>query len=170
MNNKKDKYNSDYWSLQDRNEVRDETMLRYSEKRNEIIGLLLTDPVLNRLHFSALERAEGRLAELRGTEAYADLVADLGRASGVPIGQIVAKPPQARDKEKIAALMTDVEKRRSEKAKADRKDQPKEVVEALPVGIYNEAVSYTHLDVYKRQWLNRLLPILIQFLLLRMQE
>ena len=141
VNNKKDKYNSDYWSLQDRNEVRDETMLRYSEKRNEIIGLLLTDPVLNRLHFAALERAEGRLAELRGTEAYRDLVADLGRASGVPIGQIVAKPPQARDKEKIAALMTDVEKRRSEKAKADRKDQPKEVVEALPVGIYNEGLG-----------------------------
>lgn len=141
VNNKKDKYNSDYWSLQDRNEVRDETMLRYTEKRNEIIKSLLTDPVLNQLHFAAIERAEGRLAELRLTEAYTELVADLGRASGVPIGQIVAKPPQARDKEKIAALMTDVEKRRSEKAKADRKDQPKEPVEALPTGIYNEGLT-----------------------------
>ena len=69
VNNKADKYNSDYWSLQDRNEVRDETMLRYSEKRNQIIARLLQDPVLHSLHYAALARAEARLQELRQTDA-----------------------------------------------------------------------------------------------------
>lgn len=138
VNNKADKYNSDYWSLQDRNEVRDDTMLRYTEARNRIIGQLLEDPVLNRLHHAALARAEGRLAELKQTEAYHRLVADLAAASAVPISQIVAKPPQARDKEKIAALMSDVEKARGAKAKADRKAAPKEPpAEAVPMGSYN---------------------------------
>lgn len=136
VNNKKDKYNSDYWSLQDRNEVRDDTMLRYTERRNEIIAQLLTDPDLNRLHFAALERAEARLAELRQTEAYHALVADLAKASEVPITQIVAKPPQARDKEKIAALMSDVEKRRGAKAKSERAEIPKDPVEQVPMGSY----------------------------------
>ena len=136
VNNKKDKYNADYWSLQDRNEMRDDTMLRYCEKRNEIMALLLSDPVLNRLHFAALDRAERHLAELRQTGAYHALVADLARASAVPITEIVASPPQARDKEKIAALMTDVEKRRSEKARGDRKAAPKELVEVVPLRSY----------------------------------
>ncbi len=137
VNNKKDKYNSDYWSLQDRNEVRDDTMLRYTPARNRIIDQLLADPELNRLHFAALDRAEARLAEIRQTQAYADLVADLARASEVPITQIVAKPPQPRDREKIAALMSDVEKRRGAKAKAARVALPKEPVEAVPMGSYN---------------------------------
>ncbi|WP_235933327.1 glycosyltransferase family 2 protein [Paragemmobacter ruber] len=124
VNNKKDKYNSDYWSLQDRNEVFDDTMLRYSDRRNAIMAQLLEDPVLNRLHHAAIDRAEARLAELKQTEAYHELVADLARASAVPITQITAKPPQARDKEKIAALMSDVEKRRNAKAKEDRKAAP----------------------------------------------
>lgn len=137
VNNKKDKYNSDYWSLQDRNEVPDNTMLRYTEARNRVIEILLTDPVLNRLHFAALDRAEGRLSELRQTEAYHALVADLAKASDVPITQIVAKPPQARDKEKIAKLMSDVEKKRGAKAKAERLSQPKEPpTEAVPMGSY----------------------------------
>ena len=55
VNNKKDKYNSDYWSLQDRNEVRDDTMLRYTDKRNAIMAQLLDDPVLNRLHHAAID-------------------------------------------------------------------------------------------------------------------
>ena len=126
VNNKKDKYNSDYWSLQDRNEVRDDTMLRYTDKRNAIMAQLLGDPVLNRLHHAAIDRAEARLAELKQTEAYHQLVADLAKASAVPITQITAKPPQARDKEKIAALMSDVEKRRNAKAKEDRKTAPSE--------------------------------------------
>lgn len=138
VNNKADKYNSDYWALQDRNEVRDDTMLRYSAVRNRIIEQLLTDPVLHRLHHAAVERAENRLAELKQTEAYRDLVASLAAASAVPISQIVAKPPQPRDKEKIAALMSDVEKQRGAKAKADRKAAPKEPpVEAVPMGSYN---------------------------------
>ena len=136
VNNKKDKYNSDYWSLQDRNEDRDETMLRYSARRNEVIGLLLTDPELSRLHHAAVDRAEARLAELRQTQAYADLVADLARASAVPITEIVAKPPQARDKEKIASLMSDVEKRLGSKAKADRKANSRDPVETVPSGNY----------------------------------
>lgn len=138
VNNKADKYNSDYWSLQDRNEVRDDTMLRYTEVRNRMIAQLLSDPVLNRLHNAAVERAEARLAELKQTDAYRQLVADLAAASAVPISQIVAKPPQPRDKEKIAALMSDVEKKRNAKAKADRQAAPKESpVEAVPMGSYN---------------------------------
>ncbi|MFC3182813.1 glycosyltransferase family 2 protein [Cypionkella sinensis] len=136
VNNKADKYNSDYWSLQDRNEVRDDTMLRYTDQRNQIIAQLLQDPVLHRLHHAAIDRAEARLAELRQTEAYHQLVADLARASAVPITQIVAKPPQARDKEKIAALMSEVEKRRGAKAKSERQALPKEPVEAVPMGSY----------------------------------
>lgn len=153
VNNKADKYNSDYWSLQDRNEVRDDTMLRYSEARNRIIAQLLDDPVLNRLHSAAVARAEDRLTELRQTEAYHRLVSDLAAASQVPISQIVAKPPQARDKDKIAALMSDVEKQRSDKAKADRKAAPKEAsVEAVPMGSYNpgpiDLSADRHVEVY----------------------
>ena len=137
VNNKKDKYNSDYWSLQDRNEVRDDTMLRYTARRDAIIATLLTDPVLNRLHFAALDRVEARLAEIKQTDAYRELVAGLAVASAVPISQIVAKPPQARDREKIAALMTEVEKQRNAKAKADRKAEgPKAPGEAVPMGSY----------------------------------
>ncbi len=137
VNNKKDKYNSDYWSLQDRNEVRDDTMLRYSDRRNAIMAQLLEDPVLNRLHLAAIDRAEARLAELKQTDAYHELVADLAKASAVPITQITAKPPQARDKEKIAALMSDVEKRRNAKAKEDRKSAPQEAKPVVtPMGSY----------------------------------
>jgi len=140
VNNKADKYNSDYWSLQDRNEVRDDTMLRYSVTRNRIIRQLLQDPELNRLHNAAVARAEARLAELKQTDAYHNLVADLAKASIVPISQIVAKPPQARDKEKIAALMSDVEKARGAKAKAERKAMPKDPPsEAIPMGSYNSS-------------------------------
>lgn len=141
VNNKKDKYNSDYWSLQDRNEVRDDTMLRYSDRRNAITAQLLEDPVLNRLHYAAIDRAEARLAELKQTEAYNELVADLKKASAVPITQITAKPPQARDKEKIAALMSDVEKRRNAKAKEDRKSAPPEPKPVVtPMGSYVSGV------------------------------
>ncbi len=138
VNNKADKYNSAYWSLQDRNEVRDETMLRYSEVRNLIIAQLLSDRTLRRLHDAAVQRAETKLAELKETDDYRSLVTSLSIASAVPISQIVAKPPQARDKEKIATLMSDVEKQRGAKAKADRKSGPKDPpVEAVPMGSYN---------------------------------
>ncbi|WP_245866797.1 glycosyltransferase family 2 protein [Oceaniglobus roseus] len=111
VNNKKDKYNDGYWSLQDRNEVRDETMLRYSDRRRAIFEGLLTDPVLHRLHFAAVERAEARLAEFKGTPEYDAFVAQLRAASAVPITRVEARPPQERDPEKIAAKMSDVEKR-----------------------------------------------------------
>ena len=137
VNNKSDKYNGAYWSLQDRNEVRDDTMLRYTEARNQIMAQLLSDPELYRLHHAALARAEGRLAELRGTEGYQQLKSDLAKASEVPIGQIVAKPPQPRDREKIAALMSDVEKARAQKSKEERKSKgPKEATEGVPMGSY----------------------------------
>ena len=136
VNLKKDKYNSDYWSLQDRNEVRDDTMLRYTVRRNEIIVQLLSDPVLNRLHFAALDRVEVVLAEIKATDAYRELVQTLAAASQVPISQIVAKPPQARDREKIAALMSEVERQRGVKAREARKAEPKAPVEAVPMGSY----------------------------------
>ena len=120
VNNKKDKYNSEYWSLQDRNEERDETMWRYRDQRNRMIDQLLQDPVLQELHHKAVDRAEACLTELRTTDAYHELLADLAQASAVPIGQIAAKPPQARDKAKIAGLMSDLEKHRNAKAKEDR--------------------------------------------------
>ena len=147
VNNKKDKYNSDYWSLQDRNEVRDDTMLRYTERRDKIIAQLLSDPELHRLHHAAVARAEARLNELRQTEAYHALVADLARASDVPISQIVAKPPQARDKEKIAALMTEVEKSRNAKAKQDRIAEVKTPVEQVPMGGYVPGLPDVSADV-----------------------
>lgn len=126
VNFKKDKYNADYWALQDRNEVRDDTMLRYSAERKRVFDALLTDPELNRLHFAALERAEARLAEFKGTEAYEELVTRLKEASRIPISDVEAKPPQARDPEKIAALMSEVEKTRAAARKAEKAATPPE--------------------------------------------
>ncbi|GAB5448379.1 glycosyltransferase family 2 protein [Gymnodinialimonas sp.] len=110
VNNKKDKYNNDYWSLQDRNEVEDTTALLHAEKRAEIMAELLKDPVLHDLHFAALDRVEKRLDEYRQTDAYIELREGLIEAGKVPITKIEAKPPQARDPAKIAALMSRVEK------------------------------------------------------------
>lgn len=124
VNFKKDKYNADYWALQDRNEVRDDTMLRYSAERGRIFDLLLTDPVLNRLHFAALDRAEARLDAFKATPDYADLVAGLRAAAKVPLAEVTAKPPQPRDREKIAALMSRVEKTVSERQRTERKAVP----------------------------------------------
>lgn len=124
VNFKKDKYNTDYWALQDRNEVRDDTMLRYHDERKRIFDALLRDPVLNRLHFAALERAEARLAEFKGTAEYEAFVAGLKAASAVPITQVEAKPPKARDPERIAALMSDVEKRAAAVRVAEKADRP----------------------------------------------
>ena len=136
VNFKKDKYNSDYWSLQDRNEVRDDTMLRYTARRGEIIAQLLADPVLNRLHNVALDRVEAQLALIKQTDAYRGLVENLAAASAVPIGQIVAKPPQARNRDKIAALMTSVEKQRGANGKTARLAAPNVAVQALPMASY----------------------------------
>ena len=123
VNNKKDKYNADYWSLQDRNEVEDRAILRHAPDRARIMAELLTDPVLNRLHHAALERVEARLAEYRQTEAYEQLRASLIEASKVPITDVEAKPPQARDPAKIAALMSAVEKKASARPKEERRSE-----------------------------------------------
>ncbi|MBT8475347.1 MAG: glycosyltransferase family 2 protein [Alphaproteobacteria bacterium] len=124
VNNKADKYNADYWSLQDRNEVHDDTMLRYKPERDRIIAALLSDPVLAELHDAALTRTEETLARIRDTEAYRDLVVSLKAASQVPITQVSAAPPKPRDKAKIASLMSDVEKRASGKRRAEKVKSP----------------------------------------------
>jgi hypothetical protein len=144
VNFKKDKYNSDYWALMDRNEVRDETQLRYRERRGAVMAALLSDPVLAGLHEAACARVEARLAELRGTEAYAALRADLAAASQVPIGQITAKPPQPRDKAKIAALMSEVERRRGAAARAERRAGPAPA--AAPAGLPDGLILETPAD------------------------
>ena len=124
VNNKKDKYNADYWSLQDRNEVYDDKILRYTERRKQIMEELLTDPVLSRLHYAAIEKVEARLEEYRATDAYAALKQSLLEASEVPITQIVAKPPKARDPEEIAKLMSQVEKNVADRPAEERRSVP----------------------------------------------
>lgn len=116
VNNKKDKYNADYWSLQDRNEVPDTRILRHAPRRAEIMAELLADPVLRDLHETALARVEARLNEYRQTEAYRELRDGLIEAGKVAITDVEAKPPQARDPAKIAALMSRVEKKAVTKA------------------------------------------------------
>ena len=124
VNNKKDKYNADYWSLQDRNEVYDDKILRYTERRKQIMDELLTDPVLSRLHYAAIEKVEARLEEYRTTDAYAELKQSLLEASEVPITQIVAKPPKARDPAEIAKLMSQVEKNNADRPIEERRKAP----------------------------------------------
>jgi hypothetical protein len=77
---------------------------------------LLSDPVLGKLHQDALERVEARLTEYKKTEAYAALRSSLIDASAVPITEVEAKPPKARDPEKIAALMSRVERAAHDRA------------------------------------------------------
>ncbi|SDD41659.1 Glycosyl transferase family 2 [Paracoccus isoporae] len=113
VNNKKDKYNADYWSLQDRNEVADTHILRHAPRRAEIMAQLLKDPVLNDLHHKALEAVEARLAEFRQSDEYAAFRDGLIEAGKIPITEVEAKPPKARDPAKIAALMSSVEKKAS---------------------------------------------------------
>ncbi|SFT16807.1 Met-10+ like-protein [Sulfitobacter marinus] len=124
VNNKKDKYNADYWSLQDRNEVYDDKILRYTERRKQIMDELLTDPVLARLHWAAIDRVEARLVEYRKTDDYVTLKASLIEASQVPITKIVAKPPKARNPAEIAALMSQVEKSNASRPMNERRTKP----------------------------------------------
>jgi hypothetical protein len=124
VNNKKDKYNSDYWALQDRNEVNDDKVLRYTEQRKKIMDELLTDPVLSKLHYDALDRVEARLDEYRMTDAYAELKSGLIEAGKIPITQVEAKPPKARDPDEIKALMSRVEKQNSDRPMEERRTKP----------------------------------------------
>ncbi|SEI12922.1 glycosyltransferase family 2 protein [Paracoccus alkenifer] len=105
VNNKADKYNADYWALQDRNEVADTRILRHAPRRAEIMAELLRDPVLARLHEDALTGAEARLADFRETDAYRTLREGLIGASSTPIANVEAKPPKLRDPTRIAELM-----------------------------------------------------------------
>ena len=136
VNNKKDKYNADYWSLQDRNEVSDTRILRHAPRRAEIMAELLTDPVLSRLHFAALENVERRLAEYRGSDAYEALRADLIEAGKVAITAVEAKPPKARDPAKIAALMSDVERKAAQKSDELAREAPVSGWNAIGVAHY----------------------------------
>ena len=88
-----------------------------------------------------LQQRTGLATEFLSQLQYAAKLADVSNESlatsmrklNVSIAQGLAG-----DKEKIAALMSDVEKQRGEKAKADRKAGPKEpAAEAVPMGSYN---------------------------------
>jgi hypothetical protein len=121
VNLKANKYNTDYWSLQDRNEVEDTRISRHRARRDEIMAALLADPTVRRLHEAAIARVEARLASHKATGAYRDLVESLVAASAVPITQVVANPPKARDREAAREVQTRLDKRRAETAKADRR-------------------------------------------------
>lgn len=123
VNNKKDKYNADYWSLQDRNEVYEPSVLRHAETRDLILNELLKDKVLSNFHYAALERVEAKLDEIRPTKAYQSLKTELQKASKVPITQVMAKPPKARDPAKIAALMSTLEERDASRPKSERRSK-----------------------------------------------
>lgn len=123
-NLKKDKYNSDYWSLQDRNEVEDTRIFRHRERRARIMAELLKDDEVRRLHEAAHASAEARLAEYQQSPDYQAYVANLVAASNVPISQVVAKPPKARDPEAVKAVQTRLEQRRNALPKADRRTPP----------------------------------------------
>jgi hypothetical protein len=123
-NGKLTKYGSDYWSLQDRNEVEDLRIARHRDRRNQIIAALLADDEVRQLHEAAHARAEARLAELRTSPDYQAMVSDLIAGSNVPISQVVAKPPKVRDKEAVKAVQTKLEQRRNAQPKEDRRTPP----------------------------------------------
>ena len=123
-NLKKDKYNADYWSLQDRNEVEDLNIARHRERRAAIMAALLADAEVRRLHEAAHARAEARLAEYQQSPEYQAYVANLVAASDVPISRVVAKPPKARDPEAVKAVQARLEQRRAEQPKAERRTPP----------------------------------------------
>jgi hypothetical protein len=122
VNLKADKYNADYWSLQDRNEVEDLRIARHRDRRNTIMAQLLQDPLIRDLHEAAHARVEAKLDDHRRTEVYADLVRTLTAASNTPINQVTAKPPKARDKEAVKAAQGKLDQIR--KTAADRPSTP----------------------------------------------
>ncbi|MDZ4086213.1 MAG: glycosyltransferase family 2 protein [Tabrizicola sp.] len=123
-NGKLTKYGSDYWSLQDRNEVEDLKIARHRDRRERIMAALLQDDEVRALHEAAHARAEARLAEIRLSPDYQTMVDDLITGSGVPISQVVAKPPKLRDKEAVKAVQTKLEQRRNALPKEDRRTPP----------------------------------------------
>lgn len=121
VNNKADKYNSDYWALQDRNEVHEPSISRHFDKRREIMAELLKDPVLSKLHYNAIDTVEARLADIRKTDDYTNLKIDLRKASKVNIKDVSARPHKARDASKIAEMMSDIKNRATGKPKTERR-------------------------------------------------
>ncbi|TXB67882.1 glycosyltransferase family 2 protein [Paracoccus aurantiacus] len=138
VNNKKDKYNAEYWSLQDRNEVADTRILRHSALRARIMAELLIDPVLSELHHAALAAVERRLDEYRASDAYQALKASLIEAGQKPITSVEAKPPKARDPAKIAALMSEVERKASARSAEIAKDAPTSGWNAIGAQLYRD--------------------------------
>jgi hypothetical protein len=124
VNAKKDKYNADYWALQDRNEVEDRSALRHAARRAEIAAALLDDPVLRDLHEAAQERIEAWLADHRRTDPYRETRDALKAASAVPIDAVEAKPPKARDPARIAERMSLVERKAAARPKSERRRAP----------------------------------------------
>jgi hypothetical protein len=124
VNLKADKYNTEYWALQDRNEVEDTRIARHRARRDAIIAALMADPVVRRLHAAAVARVEAKLAGHKETEAYRALVESLVAASAVPITRVVANPPKPRDREAARAVQTKLDKRRAETAKDARRTPP----------------------------------------------
>jgi Glycosyl transferase family 2 len=123
-NGKLTKYGSDYWSLQDRNEVEDLKIARYRDRRDKIMAALLQDDEVRSLHEAAHARAEARLADIRVSPDYQTMVEDLIAGSSVPISQVVAKPPKLRDPEAVKAVQTKLEKRRNALPKDERRTPP----------------------------------------------
>jgi hypothetical protein len=124
VNLKANKYNTEYWSLQDRNEVEDTRISHHRARRDEIMASLLQDPTVRRLHEAAIARVETRLASHKATDAYRELVDSLVAASGVPISQVVANPPKPRDREAAREVQAKLDKRRTETSQADRRTPP----------------------------------------------
>jgi hypothetical protein len=124
VNLKANKYNTEYWSLQDRNEVEDTRIARHRARRDEIIAALLQDPTVRRLHEAASARVEARLASHKVTEAYRELVESLVVASAVPIAEVVANPPKFRDPAAAREVQAKLDKRRTESVKSDRRAPP----------------------------------------------
>lgn len=123
-NLKKDKYNADYWALQDRNEVQDFAVQRHKPAQDAIIAKLLSDPEIARLHNNAHTRAEETLAAYRQEPAYQTYVSQLVTASQIPVTEVVAKPPIPRDPAKVAAVQSKLEKRRNALPKSERRTPP----------------------------------------------
>ena len=123
-NLKKDKYNSDYWALQDRNEVQDLSIQKHIPRRAEIMAVLLSDPELALLHDAAHTQAEATLKDYHQQEAYQEYVAQLVEASKIPYTEVVAKPPKPRDPAHIAAVQSKIEKRRNGLPKEQRRTLP----------------------------------------------
>ena len=71
-NLKKDKYNSDYWSLQDRNEVEDLTPQRHAAAFDALHAEVMALPGIARLHHQCCADYMARLAAKAGRAAATD--------------------------------------------------------------------------------------------------